>query len=167
MSYVSPRRLERFWDDAKTWIAGKYEPKLSFNSTPVYDVTLGEDISPTREEPYVVTTEMLGGIWAGVWVSCVSASGSAAVYCDAVLTDDTKLLSVLRSGQPYSALFFLRVNGVWLTDCWSGNVETTSKNVFRPKIIPEFSSQPIKSLLLWNDTIKAGSQITIYAATEA
>lgn len=158
--------------------ASMCEERLRFDPVPVYDVTLGEDISaPASGTHYIITASDLGGDYRVLWVVIAMEAAEDAS------NNATSIECIVYSGENYrrlgigNAIFKNQNRKSVVSICgehgaigvYGGNYSTgtTLPWVFAGGDTPIFTDGYVSKIELFHYSgayFPAGSEITVYAA---
>ena len=170
MAYANLEGLGWLAEDMQAWTADHYEPKLRFDSTPVYSVTLAESVEISPSAPYVIDSSALGGAFVELWVVCTLPS-ALSVNCGGEFTTSggDALTGLVRTTGTRSACFSAKHGGGRWALSWGGNSAAAGKNMFSVSTAPVFFSGDYSQLrIVPTDaaTLPAGTTISVWGAKE-
>ena len=149
-------------------MAQHYEPKLRFDPTPVYSVTLAEDVTIDLSTDYSID---LGGEYDAVIVSFVSPANvdrNGTIYFD--FTDSTSLAGPFRGQNGANGIVWTeRIGNVVSTFGSWGNIYGSNAwyNFGNGIVITDAKMDTVRFVgNTLGTTIPAGTTITIYGAQE-
>ena len=174
MAYANLEGLGWLAEDMQAWTAAHYEPKLRFDSTPVYSVTLAEDVTASSASPYEI--EMPEGIrnaYVRIYAPAAAsaATGRLTAYYNSV-NRGCNIANMLSASDRYSACLIRDVDGIVFVLGGSGsfgsatNVTMLMMDVAHDPVFTGGGALTKLTLYTGNDVLPAGTTITVYAAKE-
>lgn len=170
----------------KNFVAQRYEPLLRFSSTPVYDVTLAEDITNVKiSSPYIIPLNSADNIQKILMLILLPAVAAVDFFrVDCVFDNDFSKITKTNfsSGTTLRQAVIEAENDSGIAQSWSATGGATGTSAPRSIFIqgggysPVFvtPSSKITEVQIYGAsggaatyTLKAGTRITIYAAKEA
>lgn len=162
--------------------ASRCEPKLRFSSTPVYDVTLAEDMATSSNTPYSIPLSV-GAHAVFVFLQTAKATGTQAGVTFNFTISDTANTNIkvaksdiLSVSYPMYGCAFATINfyGVAHAFASAGRQDQDGGGgSWSPTALPRIvtSNAKIIQVDFWSNNVStqipAGTQITVYVAKEA
>lgn len=137
-----------------------YEPKLQFDQTPVYSVTLAEAVTASAETPYEV---VFGGAYDEVIVSIASPTFATQTYGHLRIGQSERLPITLRVNGLYSVLETERIGNARFVNYFANSSGVSGAGAIYRKVQQySFSADGYTALVLTSGTYDAGTVFDAY-----
>lgn len=166
MAYANLEGLGWLAEDMQAWTAAHYEPKIVFDDTPVYSVTLAEDVDISDSVHYIIDLEQsYREIWIYVQLTAALTVNLSVLF---VTPDGASLRGAIMTTGANATCFSTRNANARYTYGFGG-VLSNKKTVYTMQIPPVFFDGDYNRVEIFYPSasqIPAGTIISIYAAKE-